>query len=94
MKTPPWIAFSIWTEFAHTDGREMLRQICLPVVIFGADSMVNEKGKECAMVQYAEDVPKGVYKEIYTHETGGHLLFLKDTELFNERILAFDKHME
>ena len=94
MKTPPWIAFSIWTEFAHTDGREMLRQIYLPVVLFGADSMVNTKGRECASVHYASDIPKGVYREIYLHDIGGHLLFLKDSELFNERVLVFEGHLQ
>lgn len=93
MKTPPWIAFSIWTEFAHTDGREMLRQISLPVVLFGADSLVNAKGRECAMVHYAGDVPCGIYKEIYTHETGGHLMFMKDSALFNQRLLAFESRL-
>lgn len=93
LQTPPWIAFSIYTEFAYINGVEMLKQIRLPIVLFGADSEVNPNGEECAMVVYQNAIPKEVYREVYTHKIGGHLLFLKDYQEFNKEVLGFMKHL-
>ncbi|MEG1012486.1 MAG: alpha/beta hydrolase [Ruthenibacterium sp.] len=89
LQTPAWIAFSIYTEFAYTNGREMLLDITLPIIIFGANSPVCPNGEDCANIYYGENVPNGIYKEIYTHKIGGHLLFMLDKEAFEQELTGF-----
>lgn len=89
LKTPPWIAFCLYTEYPHTDGLENLEKVHVPIAFFGADSPTCPNGRDCATRYYPERLAAGVYRESHPHEYGGHLLMLYDNVRFHQELLGF-----
>ena len=78
-KTMPWSALELHYDFCHTDNVVNLKNITVPVSIFGAES----KAYGLDMVRkFADDVSG--YSEINCFYHSGHLMFLYEADKFNE----------
>lgn len=88
-KTPAWISFAIYSDMVMQNGYELLKQIDIPMVFFGADGKVTANGKDLATKWYPEAAAKSPYKESYTFEKGGHVFFDCYPKQFDEYLLHF-----
>jgi len=87
-KTPPWIAFAIYSDFLHRDYVSMLPTVTVPTLICGADSMAIPAGAKMAK-SYMNNIKAP--SELHIFEEGGHMLFYLETEKFNRTLLDFLK---
>lgn len=85
-KTPPWIAFAIYTDFLFRDYVSALSKIEIPVLIAGADSPAIPRGIEMARSYLA--YIKGD-KEFHAFENEGHVMFYENPDKFNRMVLEF-----
>lgn len=88
-KTPPWIAFAIYSDMVYRNGYPYLSQAEVPMLFTGADSRVTENGKELAAHWYPAARDKNSVSEVCTFESGGHVFFYVNSERFNEKLLGF-----
>jgi len=88
-KTPPWIAFAIYSDMTALNGYELLGNIDVPMVFFGANGKVTANGRELAEKWYPEGAKKAPYVECYPFDHGGHVFFDVYPEEFNEKLLHF-----
>jgi pimeloyl-ACP methyl ester carboxylesterase len=89
IQTPTWISFAIYYDLVMQNGFELLKNIDVPMVFFGANGNVTANGKELAekwYPLYAENVP---YYESYGFDHGGHVFFDVYPEEFNKKLLHF-----
>ena len=89
MKTPPWIAFAIYSDMVFRNGHKYLSEVDVPMLFAGADSRVTTNGKELASKWYPKE-REGKYKsEVCTFDNGGHVFFDVEASKFNEAVLNF-----
>jgi pimeloyl-ACP methyl ester carboxylesterase len=85
LKTPPWIALAIYSDFALGDYTGVLPTVSVPAIVYGADSNVFKKG--IAQARWvAAQLPKG---KVVPFEDGGHMLFYESPERFNKSLPEF-----
>ena len=89
LKTPPWIAFAIYSDMTMLNCYELLEKIDIPMVFFGADGKVTANGKSLASKWYPEGAKNSPYTESYPFEHGGHVFFDVYPDEFNEKLLHF-----
>ncbi len=82
-------SFAIYSDMVMQNGYELLKNIDIPMVFFGADGAVTANGKALATKWYPEAAVKSPYKESYGFEHGGHVFFHCYPEEFNEKLLHF-----
>ena len=87
LKTPPWIAEAVYSNFLMSDHAESLPAIKLPVVVFAADSGVFPKGIAMGKA-IAGQVPQGTF---IPFEDAGHILFYEQPRKFNGALTDFVK---
>ena len=85
-KTPPWIAFAIYSDFLHRDYVSVLPSVTVPLMVVGADSMAIPTGIKMAK-SYMEHIKAPA--ELHLFEESGHMLFYTETEKFNELVKGF-----
>lgn len=83
-KTMPWSALELHYDFCHTDNVKNLRNITVPVSIFGAHS----QAYGLDMAEYFAGEVKG-YSEVNCFYESGHLMFLYEAEKFNHCLGRF-----
>lgn len=88
-KTPCWIAFALYYDYAITNGYQYLKDIDIPVVFFGANGQVTANGKDLASKWYPDAAVLAPYKESHTYEHGGHVFFNVYPEQFDRDLLHF-----
>lgn len=88
MKTPPYIAYSIYSDFLGRDFTKYIGAVTVPMLLIGSNSPA-VKGVE-AMHYYITKCRT----EYEAHEFGesGHFFFYFHPEKFNETVLGFMKH--
>ena len=89
LKTPPWIAFAIYADMVFRNGYTYLDQAEIPMLFTGADSRVTENGVDLATHWYPDARPAPLASHSHAFETGGHVFFYAEHELFNEILLDF-----
>lgn len=89
MKTPPWIAFAIYSDMVYRNGYPYLSKADVPMMFTGADSKVTENGKDLASKWYPEARPSGMISETYTFDGGGHVFFDVESDRFNAALKSF-----
>lgn len=89
LKTPPWIAFAIYSDLIFQNGYEMLPRVTLPVLFMGADSAVTANGKALAEKYYPGRLDKSVYRESHVFDSGGHVFFYANPGKTNYIIAMF-----
>ncbi len=83
-KTMPWSALELHYDFSHTNNVAHLKEITVPVSIFGAQS----EAYGLDMVEkFAGEV--GGYSEVNCFYESGHLMFLYEAEKFNQCLRRF-----
>lgn len=85
-KTPPWIAFALYSDFLHRDYVSVLRTVTVPIFVCGADSLAIPKGVAMAK-SYMQHIQAP--SELHIFEHGGHMLFYVEAEKYNQVILDF-----
>ena len=85
LKTPPWIALAIYSDFTLGDYTGVLPKVSVPAIVYGADSNVFKKGLEQAR-WVAAQLPKGKFVPF---EDGGHMLFYESPGKFNNSLAEF-----
>lgn len=85
-KTPPWIAFALYSDFLHRDYVSVLSTLTIPTIVFGADSMAIPNGANMAK-SYMQHITAPA--ELHIFDQGGHMLFYVETEKYNRILLAF-----
>ena len=88
-KTPPWIAFAIYSDMVFCNGYPYLASADIPMLFTGADSKVTENGKELASRWYPQSRAKTAVSDYCTFESGGHVFFYQNAEKFNKVLLDF-----
>jgi len=88
-KTPPWIAYAIYYDYVTTNCFEMLEEITLPMVFFGANDAVTANGKDLCSKYWVEKAKKATYTMSFPFEKGGHVLFDTESAEFNRDLLQF-----
>lgn len=83
-KTMPWSALELHYDFSHTDNVSRLKDITVPVSIFGSQSQAY--GLEMAE-KFAGEVAG--YSEVNRFCESGHLMFLYEAEKFNQCLRRF-----
>jgi pimeloyl-ACP methyl ester carboxylesterase len=85
LETAPWAAYQLFQSAFHTDHRETLAKIGVPVLVVhgtaDASNPVDITGRRTG-----ELVPGALYKE---YATAGHGLFITHRDELNEDLLAF-----
>jgi pimeloyl-ACP methyl ester carboxylesterase len=85
LKTPPWIALAIYSDFVQGDYTGVLPTVGVPAIVYGADSKVFKKG--IAQARWvAAQLPQGRFVPF---EDGGHLLFYESPGKFNASMAEF-----
>lgn len=79
MKTPPWIAEAVYSDFVMSDYAKSLPAIKVPVIICTANSGVFANGIAMGKA-IAEQVPQGTF---IPFEDAGHILFYEQPQKFN-----------
>ncbi len=87
MKTPPWIAQAIYSDFLMSDYARTLPTIQVPVIVFAADSGVFHDGIAMGKA-IAEQLPQGMF---IPFEDAGHILFYEQPRRFNDALTGFVK---
>lgn len=87
VKTPPWIAIAIYSDFVMSDLAGTLPTVKIPVVIFAADSGVFPKGIAMGKALAAQ-APQGT---CIPFEDAGHMLFYEQPQKFNNALTTFVK---
>ncbi len=85
MKTPPWIAVAVYSDFVMSDYARALPTIKVPVIVFAADSGVFCKGIAMGKA-FAGQVPHGTF---IPFEDAGHILFYEQPQKFNAALSDF-----
>lgn len=83
-KTMPWSALELHYDFSHTDNVSRLKEITVPVSVFGSESQAY--GLEMTE-KFAGEVSG--YSEINCFYKSGHLMFLYEEEKFNQCLRLF-----
>ena len=83
-KTMPWSALELHYDFSHTDNVTHLKEITVPVSIFGASS----EAYGLDMVEKFAGEVSG-YSEVNCFYESGHLMFLYEAEKFNQCLKRF-----
>lgn len=86
MKTPPWIAFSIYSDFLFRDYIKVLSSLEVPLLLCCANSPAIPRGLE--MANYYRKFINTKY-EFYFFEKEGHVMFYENPNKFNEIVLNF-----
>jgi non-heme chloroperoxidase len=85
MKTPPWIAEAVYSDFLMSDHAKSLPEIKVPVIVFAANSGVFRNG--IAMGQaIASQTPQGT---CISFDDAGHILFYEQPQKFNAALADF-----
>ncbi len=79
LKTPPWIAEAVYSDFLMSDHAKSLSAIKVPVIVFSADSGVFHNGIAQGKA-IANQVPQGTF---IPFEDAGHILFYEQPQKFN-----------
>ena len=87
MKTPPWIAEAVYSDFVMSDFAKTLPALKVPVIVFAADSGVFCKGVAMGKA-IAEQVPQGTF---IPFDDAGHILFYEQPQKFNSALRDFIK---
>lgn len=85
MKTPPWIAEAVYSDFLMSDHAKTLSAIRMPAVVFGADSGVFRNGIAMGKA-IADQLPQGTF---VSFEDAGHILFYEQPQKFNAALTGF-----
>jgi non-heme chloroperoxidase len=85
MKTPPWIAIAVYSDFLMSDQAEVLPAINIPVIVFAADSNVYKSGIKMGR-SIADMIPQAVF---VSFPDAGHLLFYEQPDQFNRSLTDF-----
>ena len=95
LKTPPWIAFAIYSDMVYRNGFPYLAQADVPMLFTGADSRVTENGIDLATKWYPESRPANLVSQSCAFARGGHVFFWAEHEKFNQALLRFiEEHVE
>ena len=87
MKTPPWIAEAVYSDFLMSDYAKSLPTINIPVIVFAADSGVFPNGIAMGKAIVSQ-VPRGSF---IPFEDAGHILFYEKAQKFNSALTDFVK---
>ncbi len=87
IKTPPWIAEAVYSDFVMSDYAKSLPAIKVPVIVFAADSGVFCHGIAMGKA-IASQVPQGRF---IPFEDAGHILFYEQPQKFNAALADFVK---
>ncbi len=88
-KTPPWIAFAIYSDMVYRNGYPRLARTRVPMLFTGADSLVTSNGKDLASRWYPDARPDGLVSDHCTFDRGGHVFFYMEADKFNKCLLEF-----
>lgn len=89
LKTPPWIAFAIYSDMVYRNGFPYLAQADVPMLFTGANSRVTENGVELATKWYPGARPEPLVSRSCAFDEGGHVFFYAESERFNQELLQF-----
>ena len=87
MKTPPWIAEAVYSDFIMSDHAKSLPAIQVPVIVFAANSGVFCNGIAMGKA-IAAQVPHATF---IPFEDAGHMLFYEQPHKFNTALTEFVK---
>ncbi len=87
MKTPPWIAAAVYSDFVMSDFFKTLPSVKVPVIVFGGNSGVFCNGIAMGKA-IADQAPHGTF---IPFEDAGHILFYEQPRKFNAALAAFIK---
>ncbi len=90
MKTPPWIAEAVYSDFVMSDYTKSLPGIKVPVIVFAANSGVFSKGIAMGKA-IAGHVPQGTFVPF---DDAGHILFYEQPQKFNAALTDFVKALQ
>ncbi|MBQ6321873.1 MAG: alpha/beta hydrolase [Lachnospiraceae bacterium] len=93
-KTPPWIAFAIYSDMVYRNSYPYLEQTTVPMLFTGANSRVTENGIELARKWYPGARKAGLVTKVCTFDKGGHVFFHQESEKFNAAVLSFVKNLK
>ena len=88
-KTPPWIAFAIYSDMVYRNGYPYLSEAEVPMLFTGADSKVTENGRALAGRWYPQNRPSPFVSRTCLFDHGGHVFFDVESEKFNRAVLEF-----
>ena len=88
-KTPPWIAFAVYSDMVFRNGYPYLAKADVPMLFTGADSRVTSNGKDLSSRWYPEARPEGSVSRVCTFDNGGHVFFYVESEKFNSALENF-----
>ncbi len=87
MKTPPWIAEAIYSDFLMSDLASTLPSVRVPFIVFAADSGVFPTGIAMGKA-LADQAPRGT---CIPFEDAGHILFYEQPQKFKLALSSFIK---
>ena len=85
MKTPPWIAEAVYSDFVMSDYARILPAIQVPVIVFAANSSIFRNGIAMGKA-IAAQVPHATFVPF---EDAGHILFFEQPQKFNTALAEF-----
>lgn len=88
MKTPPWSALEFHYDFCRTDNYSNLKNLTIPVAIFGGSS--DAYGLEMVDA-FAAQI--GGYVELNKFYNSGHMMFYYEAKKFNDCVSRFIDHV-
>ncbi len=85
MKTPPWIAEAVYSDFVMSDHARQLAAIKVPIIVFAGDSGVFCNGIAMGKA-IADQLQQGTF---IPFEDAGHILFYEQPQKFNVALTNF-----
>lgn len=87
LKTPPWIAEAVYSDFLMSDHAKSLPAVEVPIIVFAANSGVFCNGIAMGRA-IASQAPHGKF---IPFEDAGHMLFYEQPQKFNAALADFAK---
>ncbi len=90
LKTPPWIAEAVYSDFLMSDHAQFLPSIEVPAIVFAGNSGVFPDGIAMGKA-IAGQIPQGTF---IPFEDAGHILFYEQPQKFNAALKEFVASLE
>ena len=90
LKTPPWIAGAIYSDFVMSDFFRTLPSVEVPVLVFAANSLVFPNGIAMGKA-IAREASRAT---CIAFEDSGHILFYEQPQKFNAAMADFVKSLQ
>ena len=88
-RLPVWIGMELHMDYCHTDAVKMLESVTVPTIIYAGNSTAYPQSMSHSYIPHLH-----TKTEFHVFSYGGHVLFYKEYEKFNQITLKYLENLE